>query len=106
MATAKPRKKKSDELTIEYIIPDYIISRFATNITVQKIENEFKVSFFELKQDMILNEEDRKKMIERGTVRADCIASIIITADRMPKFIDAMSKQLEKFEPSKKEGKD
>ncbi|MEX0999300.1 MAG: DUF3467 domain-containing protein [Thermodesulfobacteriota bacterium] len=106
MATAKPKQKKSDELKIEYIIPDYVISRFATNITVQKIENEFKVSFFELKQDILLDEEDKKKMIERGTVRADCIASIIITADRMPKFINAMSQQLNKYESNKKENKD
>jgi len=90
-------------LIIEWNISDDIITRFATNMVVQTIENEFKVSFFELKQDIVLREEDMKKMVKGGTVRADCIASIIITPDRMHKFIEAMTTQLTKYESSKQD---
>ena len=96
------QEKKPIALLIDYKIPDDVITRFATNITVQIIENEFKVSFFELKPDIILREEDRKELWQRGTVRADCIGSIIVTGDRMRKFIDALSQQLAKYESGKK----
>ena len=91
------------DLKIEWNIPDNITTGFATNIVVQKIDHEFRVSFFELKPDIVLREEDIKKMVRRGTVRADCIASLIITPDRMHKFIEAMTTQLTKYESSKKD---
>ena len=99
------KKDKPVDLIIEWNIPDNIRTGYATNIVVQKIDNEFRVMYFELKQDILLRDEDREEMLERGSVRADCIANLIITADRMPKFIEAMSQQLAKYEESKEDTK-
>jgi len=84
-------------LTIDFNFPDYIITRFATNMTIQTIENEFKISFFELKPAMILSEEDIEKIRKQGTARADCIGSFIITPDRLPKFIQVLNEHLSKY---------
>jgi hypothetical protein len=84
---------------IEWHFPENIISRFTTNMTVQRIENEFKVSFFELVRPIILDPNDPKwKSIT--SIRADCVASIIVTADRLPKFIEVLQEQLTLYKSS------
>ncbi|MDZ4383645.1 MAG: hypothetical protein U0937_03290, partial [Thermodesulfovibrionia bacterium] len=53
----KPYKStKARVLPIEWNIPDDIITRYATNMVVQRMEKEFKISFFELKRPVILEE--------------------------------------------------
>ena len=91
-------KLKKIEVPIKWHIPGNIISRFATNMTVQLIENEFKLSFFEIKPEIIL---DPSAPIPKETL-AECAASIIVTADRLPKFIEALQKQLEIYNSIKK----
>jgi len=99
---AKTKQSHQVELKIEYNFPDNITSRFATNIVVQVIEHEFKLSFFEIKPEIILDDQDKlEKMKERGTVSADCVASIIVTANRMGGFIKVLNGQLEKYESRK-----
>ncbi len=93
----KKEEQKEQQLSIEWNIPDNMIARFATNIVVQTIENEFKISFFEIRTPIILSDEDREKMKKIGTIRADCIGSIIVTPDRMQKFIQVMNEQLSKY---------
>ena len=93
--TKKKNKVKDEEVKVEidFNIPDSIVTRFATNMTIQTIENEFKISFFELK--MPLDFSVPKKPPK--TIRADCVASVIVTVDRLPKFINAMQAQLGNF---------
>lgn len=83
---------------IKYYISDQIITRFASNMTVQILENEFKISFFELKPAIILNP---LESIPKE-VRADCVASVIVTAEMLPKFIEALKKQMDIYNSIKK----
>jgi len=92
-------KKAGQEIPIEWYIPDGLISPFASNMLVQTIENEFKLSFFEIKPPLRLD--DSAPLPEKA--RADCVASVIVTADRMPKFIAALQLQLNKYHQSKKQ---
>lgn len=94
----KGEKKKSQDhpmqIPLKWRITDSVVTRFASNIVVQTIENEFKVSFFELKPEIKLSPSDPLPQ----EVLADCVASVIITADRMPKFIGALQAQLDKYD--------
>ncbi len=88
-------KKKVVEVNvpIKYRIPDTIITRYATNITVQIIENEFKICFFEQKPEMRFD----PKQPPPSEVQADCVASVIVTADRLPRFIKVLLKQVDQY---------
>jgi len=88
-------------IPIEWQIPDDLISPFASNMLVQTIENEFRVLFFETKPPLRLD--DSVPLPEKA--RADCVASVIVTADRMPKFIAALQSQLKKYHQPKEQPK-
>jgi len=76
-------------IPIKWHVPDTKSSHFASNIVVQILENEFKLSFFEIKPEIRINETDSLP----NEVRADCVASVIINAQKMPRLIEAMQKQ-------------
>ncbi len=89
----KPSKKKVAQVPVKWNIPDTIITRFATNIVVQIIENEFKITFFEIKPEIYLDPSQKPS----GEVQADCVASVIVTADRLPRFIEVLLKQVDLY---------
>lgn len=85
--------KKEIALPIEWHIPEGLITPFATNMIIQTIENEFKISFFEIKPSIrLLNTEPFPEK-----VRAEFVAGVIVTADRLPNFIKALQIQLDKY---------
>lgn len=92
MKEKKPVIKKEAVIPIEWHIPEGVMTPFATNILVRTIEDEFKVSFFEIKPAIRLD--DSEPFPDK--VRADCVASVIITANRLPKFIGALQTQFDK----------
>ena len=101
MATKKVKKDEKVQkipIPLKWHISDGIIARFATNMTVQIIENEFKLSFFEIKPEIILD----PSAPPPKEVLAECVASVIVTTDRLPKFIEALQKQLEIYNLIKK----
>ncbi len=83
-------------LPIDWHVSDNVISRYATNLTVQHTEHEFIVSFFEITPPLLLGSaEDRKAKAEQlSSVRANCIARIIVAAERMPKFVSVLQENL------------
>jgi hypothetical protein len=103
----------SKELPIEWHIPDGMTGRHATNIVVQYVEGEYVVSFFELVPPIVLGEpEERLKQIEQLTsVRAQCVARIVVPAHKMEGFIGAFvqtftnvtSRMSEQEEPANQE---
>jgi len=78
---------------IEWYAPEGLMTPFATNMVIQTIENFFKISFFEIKPPIRLDESESHP----SKVRADCVASVIITPDRLPNFIEVLQKQYEKY---------
>lgn len=76
---------------INWNISDNIITRFASNMVVQLLEDEFKISFFETAPDIKLGLEGKLPK----EVQANCVASIIISAQKLPIFIKALQKQYE-----------
>lgn len=94
------QKEENMIVPIEWHVPEGIITPFATNMVVQSMENEFRVSFFEIKPPIQLDE----SAPHPDKVRADYLAGVIISADRLPKFINVLQQQLDKYK-SRKETK-
>jgi len=82
-------KVQGTPVPINWNVPDNIITRFASNMVVQILESEFKISFFEVAPDIKLALEGRTP----DEVQANCIASIIVSADKLPSFINLLQNQ-------------
>ena len=85
------------ELPIEWYLPEGLISRYATNMVVQRSEHEYIISFFEVKPPLILKEltaEEAKATF--SSIRAECIARIVVADKRMPNFVKALQSNLER----------
>lgn len=89
----KPREL---ELPIEWYIPESMVSQYATNMVVQHSEDEFIISFFDTKPPLIIGEPNKEVLESLKSIRAQCIARIIVSASRMPKFVSALQTNLEK----------
>ncbi|MGZ5437184.1 MAG: DUF3467 domain-containing protein [Pyrinomonadaceae bacterium] len=94
--TRATKKKKTEDRVIPVIwnFPDDLWSGYATNIIVQAGEQELYLSFFEAQPPIILQPEDWEEL---ESVNAECIARIIVTPDRLAKFIDVLQQQLDTF---------
>ena len=98
MTNKKTAVSKSEvKLPIEWNMPDGIPTPYATNMLVQIIENEFKLMFFELKPPIRLNASD--PIPEQA--RADYIGGVIVSVDRLSRFIETLQTQLDKYKLDK-----
>lgn len=93
--TKKTRKKKEKikYIPVAFNIPDDMITRFVTNTTVQIMDEEFKLSFFEIKPALSFDPADKPP----DEVRADCVATVVMTPDRLSRFIGVLQGQLDKY---------
>ncbi|MBU1182578.1 MAG: hypothetical protein KKF00_10525 [Proteobacteria bacterium] len=104
MTTHKSKKKKTAAKTpgvpipIKWNISDDIITRYASNMVVQLLENEiFKVSFFEINPDITFDIEGKFP----EAVQANCVASVIISPNKLPGFIKVLQMQLDMYKEIK-----
>jgi hypothetical protein len=88
----------SDKLlqaTIEWIIPDDLKPQYANQITVQNTPSEFYISFFHLRPPFVLEGQD---LSEVRTVRAECMAQIVISPDQAQRLLETLAKNLERYQ--------
>lgn len=99
-------KEKEIILPLEWDVPEGIVARYATNMVVQRAENEFIISFFEVKPPLILGNPDQiaEQAKKLKSIRAICVAQIIVAADKMPSFVEALQKTIKK--PTVSDGKE
>ncbi len=90
--------EQGKEVPLKFIISPTIITRFASNMVIQTFENEFKISFFEVKPEIRLDPSEKIP----DEVLADCVASIIVAANKLQAFIDILQKQVNKYNEKKK----
>ena len=97
--TEKEKKGIQLQLPIEWDIPEEIKTRYSTHIVVQREGHEFIISFFETYLPIILGSpEELKQQIEKlESVRAKCVARVIIGAHRLPGFIKALQENFEAY---------
>jgi hypothetical protein len=80
------RPEESVSLPIRFRIPDEAFGRYATNIVVQRGEYEYVLTFFEIKQPVMLDPAQPPP----SAVNADYICRIIVAEDRLEGFIKAL----------------
>lgn len=99
------KKIGESKIPIEWYVPEGLMSQYATNMVIQHTDQEFMISFFEIKHPIILGpDEEVKNQYEKiGKVRAECITRIILTPDRLKDFIASMQTNYEKFQKRKQE---
>jgi hypothetical protein len=99
-AKTPKEKKKSEErvFPIVWKFPDELLGRYATNMLIQQGDQEFFVSFFEMRPPVLLTPEDVTKI---ENVQAQCIATIIVSPDRLDGFIKAFQQSLNNFNAKK-----
>lgn len=80
------------EVPLEWFVPDGVPTHYVTNVVVQNTTGEFVVSFFEALAPIILGNPDevaaQRKLIK--TVRARCVARVVLTPNRMESMINAL----------------
>jgi len=81
------------QLPIKWHTPDNIITRYANNVLVHIVENEFKISFFEIIPEIRLDPTSPPPK----EARANCVANIILSPEKLPNFIEALQKQYDNY---------
>lgn len=96
------------EVPIAWIVPDDLVTRYATNIVVQHSEHEFFLSFFEADPPIILgSREEALATIEQlGSLKAKCVARIVVAPKRMREFVRVLQANLEKYLEAEAEGEE
>jgi len=89
--------KQERKIPIQWHIPDTVITRFASNMVIQSFEDVFKISFFEIKPEIHLT----PPQTPQSSIRADCVASIIVTPDKLSQMVEVLQRQLKKPESDK-----
>lgn len=96
-ATTKNQPERN--IPIDWYVPEGLISRYATNIIVQVTENEFVISFYELPPPIIFD--PAKDLKHLDSVTAECVARIIVAGNKMPEFLEVLSRQVALYQDKK-----
>ena len=98
-STTKTASQERD-IPVIWDFPEDLASEYVTNILVQPGEHEFFVSFFDIPPPVLLKPTDVEKL---ESVRAECIARLVIAPERMQSFIDVLQQQLDGYNKKKAE---
>ena len=84
---------------VQWHVPDELVSQVATNFVVQHTNQEFILTFFKLFPPIILGSpEEKKSQIEGMTqAKAQCVAQIVITPQRMNELIAVLQENLKVY---------
>jgi len=89
------------KVKVERVFPEALQSHFVTNMVIQHEPDIFILSFFQTWPPAIVGETDEEK---RGafdsieSIKATCVARLVVTPDKMREFLAVMTENLEKYE--------
>ena len=91
--------QKEQSLPIEWYVPEGLPQLYANNIVIQHTDSEFILSFFAAQLPFLLEEDPdlSTRLSQVETLRARCVAQIIISPPRMKGFLDALVRNYERF---------
>jgi hypothetical protein len=92
-----PEETELVAVPIEWHIPEGIVPGYATNLAVQHTEHEFTIYFFRAGPPLIVGspEEKREQAKKLKSIRAECVAQVIVSASRMPEFVEVLQKNVQ-----------
>jgi hypothetical protein len=79
--------------TVRYLPPD-LIAHFVDNMLVVHTEHQFVVSFLQTEFPLAANKEE---LLEVESMRAKCVARVIISPNQMQSFIEALQTNYTKY---------
>jgi len=90
--TSKPPRSGGKAVPIQWSVGDFTPTYYATNMVAQVTDHEYIISFFELYPPLLVGtpEEVSEQATGMNNVTANCLARIVIAADRMPGIVDAL----------------
>ena len=92
-------ERETIAVPMEMSIPDSLSTKYATNMVVQHTEHEFIIFFFEAQSPLVIGtpEEQKEALQKIKKVKAECVAKIVVAANRMPEFVRAFQTNLKQF---------
>jgi hypothetical protein len=88
---------------LEWHIPESMSSRYADNIIVQPRKYDVIISFFETQPPPLggTPEQNRSFLEKLGSIRAECVAKIVVAPDLLPDIIKALQRGYEAYTSAK-----
>jgi hypothetical protein len=85
------------EIPIEWVVPEDVIARYASNVVVQKTESNYLISFFEIQPPLIIGDAESINLNLSKIVRipAKCVAQIYMSNEQIKAFYDLLHKLLD-----------
>jgi Protein of unknown function (DUF3467) len=95
----EPQQSGGIVLPVDWHFPEDVQSRYANNVLVQNSQYEFIISFFEMQFPLLLGspEENKVKLEDMESIRAECVSKIIIPHELMQGLINSLQTELEKY---------
>ena len=79
-------------LPIEHHIPDTLPSHYVSNVVTQLTdENHFKIMFFDVRPPIRV---DGSGFTEKDVAKAVCVASLVVTPEKLGTWVELFSRQL------------
>ena len=102
MPASPEEKMESDEskgvsVPIRWEFPDDLTTVYAAHVSIRHTQNDFVVSFFQIKDPSGTTEEQFNFVKSQGYVSARCVARIAVAAGTMSEFIEAMQDSYQKY---------
>lgn len=95
----------SRQVPIEWYVPESVVSGYATNMTLQRTEHEFILSFYEQRLPILLGV-PQESFSQIESVRAFCFARVTIASARFPGFMEVLQRALREATETGEEGEE
>jgi hypothetical protein len=89
------------QIPLQREYPTDLQSNFVSNLVIQHQPHAFILSFFEVWPPPIVGEtdEEKREQVEQiESVKATCVARLVVTPDKMKDFLDTMQENYEQYE--------
>lgn len=87
-----PILQKGIKVKLDFDIPRDVITRYANEMTVQRLGNEFVLSFFEVRVPIFPASTIPENIQEK--VKVICVGSVVLSSEKIPNIINALQTQL------------
>lgn len=93
-------QEKAIKVPLQWDHPENVISRYANNLVVQHNKDSFFLSFYEARPPIISGspEEREQKTLDLKSVKAECVARIVVPAERMEEFVRVLQDNIQRRE--------
>lgn len=87
------------QIPIEWHVPDDVEARYVTNVVVQTVEHGHLISFFQTLPPIVIGgpAEVESQLKELKSIRAVCVARIIVASEKIPGIIQALQGNLNRL---------